>query len=63
MADDAMPGMDMQNEHAGHDMSAIPTMQPTGTALPPPAARLQGHQWTIMPIASFPGRMALARRK
>ena len=34
MADDAMPGMDMQNEHAGHDMSAMPTMQPTGTALP-----------------------------
>src|SRR3546814_17522341 len=33
-ADDAMPGMDMQNEHAGHDMSAMPTMQPTGTALP-----------------------------
>lgn len=34
MDHDAMPGMDEQNEHVGHDMAAVPTMQPAGTALP-----------------------------
>jgi len=33
MGHDDMPGME-QNEHASHDMSAMPAMQPTGTALP-----------------------------
>jgi copper resistance protein B len=29
-----MPGMDMSNSHQGHDMSAMPVMAQTGTALP-----------------------------
>lgn len=30
----AMPGMEMQGDNAGHDMAAMPAMQPSGTALP-----------------------------
>lgn len=30
----SMPGMDMPGAHDGHDMSAMPGMAPTGTALP-----------------------------
>ncbi|KRB78997.1 copper resistance protein CopB [Sphingomonas sp. Root710] len=64
MGDDAMPGMDMQNEHAGHDMSAMPTMQPTGTALPAgsvPAPRPPMDHYADRQFP--PAEMALARRK
>ena len=30
----AMPGMDMSDDHAGHDMTTMPGMAQTGTALP-----------------------------
>ena len=64
MADDAMPGMDMQNEHAGHDMSAMPTMQPTGTALPAGSAPAPRPPMDHYADRQFPpAEMALARRK
>lgn len=64
MADDAMPGMDMQNEHAGHDMSAMPTMQPTGTALPAGSAPAPRPPMDHYADRQFPpAEMARARRK
>lgn len=35
MGHGAMPGMDKPDAHGGHDMTTMPAMQMTGTALPP----------------------------
>lgn len=60
----AMPGMDMQNEHAGHDMTAMPAMQPTGTALPAGSAPAPRPPMDHYADRQFPpAEMARARRK
>ena len=64
MDHDAMPGMDKQNEHAGHDMTAMPAMQPTGTALPAGSAPAPKPPMDHYADRQFPpAEMARARRK
>lgn len=64
MDHDAMPGRDKQNEHAGHDMTAMPAMQPTGTALPAGSAPAPRPPRDHFADRQFPpAEMARARRK
>jgi copper resistance protein B len=64
MDHDAMPGMDKQNEHAGHDMTAMPAMQPTGTALPAGSAPAPKPPMDHYADRQFPpAEMARARQK
>ncbi|WP_156839116.1 copper resistance protein B [Novosphingobium aquimarinum] len=64
MGHDAMPGMDNQDEHAGHDMTAMPAMQPTGTALPAGSAPAPKPPMDHYADRQFPpAEMARARQK